>query len=87
MSRFIQLWREKSIAAKEVFELAKEQGYSVITLKRAKKELKIISYKDSNEDGKSIWYWKRRIKQEDEYSKKVNNLLSKMKVPKLLYMD
>ncbi len=75
------------IAAKEVFELAKIEGYSERTIKRAKKELKITSYKDSDEDGNTAWFWKRRSKKDEAYSKKLHSLLSNIKVPKLPFAD
>ena len=76
-----------SIAAKEIFKLAKIEGYSEKTIRRAKKELKIISYKDADEDGKIAWFWKRKTKLEEAYSNKLHESLSKLNLPKLPFSD
>jgi len=49
--------------------------------------LKITSYKDADEDGNTAWFWKRKTKQEEAYSKKLNESLSKLKLPKLPFSD
>jgi len=72
-----------SISAKEIFKQAKIEAYSERTIKRAKKELGIISYKDSDEEGNNVWYWKLRSKQEDEYAKKINASLKQLNLPKM----
>ena len=76
-----------SIAAKEIFKQAKIEGYSEKTIRRAKKQLKIISYKDSDEDGNTVWFWKRKTKREEAYSKKLHESLSKLNLPKLPFSD
>jgi len=52
-----QLPPGKSTTATEIYALAKEQGIKTITLKRAKKELGVVSYALSNE-GKVQWFWR-----------------------------
>jgi hypothetical protein len=47
----------------------------------------ITSYRDDNEDGNNVWYWKRRSKQENEYSKKVKKFLVGLNLPKLPFAD
>jgi hypothetical protein len=47
----------------EIFQLAEKEGITVVTLKRAKKELPIVSYQEYDDDGNHIWYM--RLKSED----------------------
>jgi hypothetical protein len=47
-----------SISAKEIFEMAEQQGYKERTINRAKKEMGIISYQKYNEEDKRTWYWR-----------------------------
>jgi putative DNA primase/helicase len=72
-----------SISAKEVYKLAKTEGYNQKTLNRAKKELGITSYRDDDEEGNNVWYWMRKRKEEDEYTRKVKSSLKQLNLPKL----
>jgi len=72
-----------SIPAKEIFKLAKTEGYNQKTLNRAKKELGVTSYRDDDEEGNNVWYWRRKRKEEDEYTRKVKSSLKKLNLPKL----
>jgi len=55
-----------SIAAKEVFELAEQQDYKIVTIRRAKKELGITSYQKYDEEGKRLWYWRLNNVEEEK---------------------
>ncbi len=43
--------------AQEVFDLAEESGIAVRTLKRAKRDLDVDSFRRPDSGGKSVWWW------------------------------
>jgi hypothetical protein len=44
--------------SKEIFRLAKEEGFNERMLARARKELGIKCYPDFDEEGNKLWFWK-----------------------------
>jgi hypothetical protein len=44
-------------------------------MNQAKKEVGIISYRDDDEKGSNVWYWRLKKNEEDEYARKVKSSL------------
>jgi archaellum biogenesis ATPase FlaH len=57
------------ISAKEIFKLAQQQDYKIVTIKRAKKELGITSYLKYDDEGKRVWYWRLNNGEEQKQKK------------------